>query len=1481
MALTRAAGFPVNSATNATTLACTWATAGDLALVAVYSTSGTGIITGVSSANTSGWQRLENGNMNDGLSFNVTMWGGVVNAAGADTVHVTYSATPSTYTLIIDAFNPGAGVSAVWYNGGLAYENHGGPTTTASWTMVTSSPSFNAPSQMYYGINKCSSAPVAGGTAGYTYTTVANNCQVVFNGSIGASQALTGPTGKQTTSSSQSNVSKLLVASTVQAATVSLAGSSGLAVTPVFPKAQTLTNDFSTALSPPWASGTSGGGTYSISGGQISMTCPAATSGAYMQVVPWTAANGFYYYDLTESYVVVQLVNAGTQDPGLEVWAPQLLDSVTWYGWHIINGQIQVDNAGTIVKSATYSSATYQWLRIREHAGTTYFDYSANGNIWTNFTSIPDTGTPNAVRPNLYIGNYSSTTNPAGTAIFDNYNLPPPATVTMRPAAALYVSPVYPKTATLTDDFSNPASGQPDQTKWITSYGGYIVNSGGQLVCTFPPGISNTFPSIYSGISAGSRNTYYDLTESYYLAQLINAGDAGSATGLCTFQLVQQDAWSNSAAQFYLYRGTLSAQTVPGPGQGAVTVWSAPWDAVNYQWMRVREHAGTIYFDTSADGNIWTNRGSSPDVFYTNAMQAFVDFGVQGGPTTAQTVFVLDNLNLPPSASIPLSATAGMSIAGTRVQVASAPLSGSSGMTVTPFLTGPKMQTLTDNFPVVGTPDITKWFRAANTPTDVQVTNNNLLQIITEANNTVYSQLHAGTQTTSNWGNDKCYDLTESYALVQLVTAGVQSLASLEIYPLYLSDESYTTLGTRNTLFWYLNTGGLYAFQVVNGTQTNLKEIAYSSTAHKWLRIREHAGTIYFDYSANGNVWTNFTSVPDVPDVTYLSPWIQCGTYNPEASGAGTTFATFNLPPPLGTNFTGVAGLTIAAKATYFAQVALAGSASLSPGAVIITQFLTAALSGSGSLTVAGTRGTFGAITLAGSASQTLGASVQQAAAVAQVVATSLTVVGIGYGQTSPVFSVNAVLTVAASVKEIATVALPGTSVLTIAAQLSITSTVTEAATAGMVVAGARVVLSSVSMAPTSTLTIGGLVLQQAAVVMASTTTLAAVPSVQQIAVAGLFGQASMTVATAPVWLGQAAMTGTAGMTVGAKLLISPSFGAAVTSSLTIGARVTEIAAVHDAATAGMTVTGAPLTVLSAAHLTGTTSLVVGAMVTISTATVAQSATARLTTASISQVSSTVMMPVTAQLTVVGQRVRVDSAALSASSNMIIAGQVHQFAAVSLAGASQLLVAGVPTRWDSVHLVGTATLAPTTTSTIHATVPLVGTGSLVVAGMRTGVASILLVGGTRMQIAGVRLELGQAIMAAHAGMTVTAATMTMTGQVAMAASTSMTVAGQSILFFLVAQSSLVVASRVQENATVPLVGNTTMVLLSDLTIADAVALIAVSTLYADSKAHGTSPFDWPDLEEMLASLVGVDPLMLGAQGTGDDVWPLRLLGPVQ
>ena len=27
-----------------------------------------------------------------------------------------------------------------------------------------------------------------------------------------------------------------------------------------------------------------------------------------MQVVPWTAANGFYYYDLTESYVVVQLV---------------------------------------------------------------------------------------------------------------------------------------------------------------------------------------------------------------------------------------------------------------------------------------------------------------------------------------------------------------------------------------------------------------------------------------------------------------------------------------------------------------------------------------------------------------------------------------------------------------------------------------------------------------------------------------------------------------------------------------------------------------------------------------------------------------------------------------------------------------------------------------------------------------------------------------------------------------------------------------------------------------------------------------------------------------------------------------------------------------------------------------------------------------------------------------------------------------------
>jgi hypothetical protein len=194
-------------------------------------------------------------------------------------------------------------------------------------------------------------------------------------------------------------------------------------------KLSTLEYAFVGLSNPPWASSNAAGGSFSAASGQLTMNVPANTASAHASLVTYTSG-AYTYWDITESSIVVRVVNAGTQNATLELWAPQLVDSSgNWFGWHIANGQIQADYEGTIIASATYNAFTHAWLRIRETASTTYFDYSSDGVNWTNLTSYADTAhnyVPTAVYVNFYLGSNSSGTNPATTAVLDNLNLTPP-----------------------------------------------------------------------------------------------------------------------------------------------------------------------------------------------------------------------------------------------------------------------------------------------------------------------------------------------------------------------------------------------------------------------------------------------------------------------------------------------------------------------------------------------------------------------------------------------------------------------------------------------------------------------------------------------------------------------------------------------------------------------------------------------------------------------------------------------------------------------------------------------------------------------------------------------------------------------------------------------------------------------------------------------------------------------------------------------
>jgi len=135
------------------------------------------------------------------------------------------------------------------------------------------------------------------------------------------------------------------------------------------------------------------------------------------------------------------------------------------------------------------------------------------------------------------------------------------------------------------------------------------------------------------------------------------------------------------------------------------------------------------------------------------------------------------------------------------------------------------------------------------------------------------------------------YDLTSNYAFMQLLNAGNQALASMEVVPVKV------TLDANNNLFWYVNGGNIIAYKTVATTLTNIASTTYNAAIHEWFRIREASGTTYYEYSSDGISWTIFTSLANPFALTALTVDPSVGTYSAEASGTTVIMDNFNKPP--------------------------------------------------------------------------------------------------------------------------------------------------------------------------------------------------------------------------------------------------------------------------------------------------------------------------------------------------------------------------------------------------------------------------------------------------------------------------------------------------------------------------------------------------------------------------------------------------------
>ena len=186
----------------------------------------------------------------------------------------------------------------------------------------------------------------------------------------------------------------------------------------------------------------------------LSITSTLATSYKGMDSLATYSLVGSYAY-VEVSHVLTGLTDA-TTCLGL------FYDSTNSLSFFTLNGSLfaqkQVAGVYTIITSVTYNSVVHRWWRYREASGTIYFDYSADGIIWTNFTSTTVPFSLLALYGSLFIGTDSANTL-TDTAIFDNFNVAPVASADITLPRGQYRNNQYTAIAvggsTITDGISN------------------------------------------------------------------------------------------------------------------------------------------------------------------------------------------------------------------------------------------------------------------------------------------------------------------------------------------------------------------------------------------------------------------------------------------------------------------------------------------------------------------------------------------------------------------------------------------------------------------------------------------------------------------------------------------------------------------------------------------------------------------------------------------------------------------------------------------------------------------------------------------------------------------------------------------------------------------------------------------------------------------------------------------------------------------
>ncbi len=360
------------------------------------------------------------------------------------------------------------------------------------------------------------------------------------------------------------------------------------------------------------------GATLSELGGETVIVLPSMQAS-------WSGLSSHYAYDLRERYVQIEVAQSVDPTSTAEMFlnlgaSPGSYVAISQRAGQLIASR-SLDGQWSQIAAVPYVPAQHRFWRLSESAGTLHWQASPDGQAMTDLATLPLAMLFPVDLVYVEIGASTSGSEASpGEAHF--------ADLAGGPSGPF----AWCASTDLTDDFEDATLA----AAWSASYDGGgcdLSEALGVARIDFQGGP----PSDCALLAAQPR----DLVGSAIFLE-VPAIPTGVASHYTYFRM---EIDSQNGVEFLYYGGDLIARYEVA---GVMTdIAQVPYAAAEHRWLRMREQAGAIHWDTAPDGAAWTSWGSTASPVDASALRPVIGAGMASNePGGAFVEF--DNVNVVP-----------------------------------------------------------------------------------------------------------------------------------------------------------------------------------------------------------------------------------------------------------------------------------------------------------------------------------------------------------------------------------------------------------------------------------------------------------------------------------------------------------------------------------------------------------------------------------------------------------------------------------------------------------------------------------------------------------------------------------------------------------------------------------------------------------------------------------------------------------------